>query len=868
MCIQRCWRWNLFKRRIELLAGAVRVARSVRTSTLYIEERLLSGLNTISTVDRYPRLPESQLAMGFAEAPVILRRPQTLRRRNSGLSQVGQGKPLMYGREGFPKWFLQEAPIELAPSDVSLRPLRGLQGLLLEGLGGPDAFNFFGEDKSFLEVASPLLENFAVACAAPGGLEKDLQVDLAESTIAASGGCLRFAELRYASVLQAKQRAVLLYLCTFNFEKHKPVPLLRRHQLYDVQTAYNILQLWELYGLDWPHRSKVGFFLLRQREPKPSEVVYVNGTKHRSAVAFRAEWQSAEEDQKRTGVTKEKTKKEALQRLEDLKQKKRRKDLQEIQEILATVSVPQLLEALETGKLPGDVDLHSVEAWILGNRANFAPDRANDKKLLAKRVAADKLAMKMLLLEAKEANRAQKFTGDDSEAQRLKSSREWEERLMKFYGSVRAERVSAETQCLVRAHRTWHGDQRWLVEETESAKSAEHEVSETSSERAEREEHERQMELAEELNEHIREVREQLEQDGDDGDFDWDDGWGFGVPMQHAMQSKRSGRSQAFSDSWYMSTFTGEDLHEEVESEKQREKEAVYQAQRQKIFQEKEARKQRGEMRQMAATFCNRRCAIESQIRMADQQQVKVEHQDRTKEKVEAKKRLWQQRRDVMELKNQQSLEHRRRQVDELRSELQWLTQTKNEKLHEELQGKKAAVIEKKVTKRLTRATQRLDMDYVNSFDAFGRLPMPTPAMNTTCSAFSEALTGVQMSKRSSHSVDFRKTIACTRGTESTTSGFTAEASVDPNQSWASEADACPRMAATMQTLPEVSTGWAAKLAATDSNWKKKIEDDKLDAKSTARPWPEQRRFPALRLGGDHLSGVNPWRQRLALSAR
>lgn len=239
------------------------------------------------------------------------------------------------------------------------------------------------------------------------------------------------------------------------------------------------------------------------------------------------------------------------------------------------------------------------------------------------------------------------------------------------------------------------------MEETESAKS-EHEVSETSSERAEREEHERQMELAEELNKHIQEVREQLERDGD---FDSDDGWGFDIPMQHAVQSKRSGRSQAFSDSWFMSSFTGSEdlqiLQEEVESEKQREKEAVYQAQRQKIFQEKEARKQRGEMRQMAATFCNRRCAIESQIRMADQQQVKVEHQDRTKEKVEAKKRLWQQRRDVMELKNQQSLEHRRRQVDELRSELQWLTQTQNEKLHEELQGKKAAIMEKKVSHEL-----------------------------------------------------------------------------------------------------------------------------------------------------------------------
>jgi len=360
-CIQRCWRWNLFKRRIELLAGAVHVARSVRTSTLYIEERLLSALNTIAMVDRYPSLPESRLAMGFAEAPVILRAPSP-RRRNSGY-QVGQNhsRPLMYGREGFPKWFLQEAPIELASADTNLRTLRGLQGLLLEGLGGPEAFNFFAEDKSFIEVASPLLENFAHACAAPGALEKELHRDLSESTVAASGGCLRFAELRYASVLQAKQRAVVLFLCTFNFETHAAVPLLRRHQLYDVQTSYNILRLWELYGLDWPHRSKVGFFLLRQREPKSSEMVYVNGTKHRSALGFRAEWQSAEEDQKRTGVTKEQMKKETIQRLEDLKQKKRRKDLQEIQDILSSVTVPQLLEALETGKLPGDVDLHSVE---------------------------------------------------------------------------------------------------------------------------------------------------------------------------------------------------------------------------------------------------------------------------------------------------------------------------------------------------------------------------------------------------------------------------------------------------------------------------------------------------------------------------
>jgi hypothetical protein len=42
-----------------------------------------------------------------------------------------------------------------------------------------------------------------------------------------------------------------------------------------------------------------------------------------------------------------------------------------------------------------------------------------------------------------------------------------------------------------------------------------------------------------------------------------------------------------------------------------------------------------------------------------------------------------------------------------------------------------------------------------------------------------------------------------------------------------------------------VSTGWAAKLAATDSNWKKKIEDDKKDAKSAVSAldiWSSEKR--------------------------
>ena len=51
---------------------------------------------------------------------------------------------------------------------------------------------------------------------------EELHSDLSESTVAASGGCLRFAELRYASVLQDRHKvqtssslALILSACFF-----------------------------------------------------------------------------------------------------------------------------------------------------------------------------------------------------------------------------------------------------------------------------------------------------------------------------------------------------------------------------------------------------------------------------------------------------------------------------------------------------------------------------------------------------------------------------------------------------------------------------------------------------------------------------
>jgi len=427
ICIQRSWRWNLLKRRLELLQGALRLTRSIRSSVVYMEERLFLGLNLIAAVERYPRaIPESRLAFGFAEseAPVLLAAPRV----------PGENDRAVQAQAQLPE-FHCESP---------LRPVRGLQGLLLEGIS----------EERTIEVPSPFLETFARTCAA-GGMEKELaEVGIKKEALAASAGALRFVELRFPTVLQARQRALILYFCTFNFETHMAVPLLVRHQLYDADTTYGVLQLWDLYGLDWPRASKAGIFLLRALDVKPSEAVAVNGSKQRKAAEFRADWQSTEEDQRRAGLAQLHAERE-LQRLERLNKKKRNADVEEIMQQLSIVPQQELLDALQSGKLPSGVDSQLVEAWILGNRLNFS-GRAIDKKQLAKHAATEKLAIRRLLAAREEQNtRRLGSRGADST-----QPREWEARLMDFYSRANAARVAEEAQCL--AARRSQGDDRQI----------------------------------------------------------------------------------------------------------------------------------------------------------------------------------------------------------------------------------------------------------------------------------------------------------------------------------------------------------------------------------------------------------------------
>ncbi|CAE7223372.1 unnamed protein product [Symbiodinium sp. CCMP2592] len=380
------------------------------------------------------------------EAPVLLAAPRAPG-ENDRLAGAAGAAVCSRRTLGLPKWFLSEAQLPEFNCESPLRPLRpvrGLQGLLLEGIS----------EERTIEVPSPFLETFARTCAA-GGMEKELaEVGIKKEALAASAGALRFVELRFPTVLQARQRALILYFCTFNFETHMAVPLLVRHQLYDADTTYGILQLWDLYGLDWPRASKAGIFLLRALDVKPSEAVAVNGSKQRKAAEFRADWQSAEEDHRRAGLAQLHAERE-LQRLERLNKKKRNADVEEIMQQLSIVPQQELLDALQSGKLPSGVDSQLVEAWILGNRLNFS-GRAVDKKQLAKHAATEKLAIRRLLA-AREEQTARSL-GSDRGAD--KEPREWEARLMDFYSRANAARVAEEAQCL--AARRWQGDVRQI----------------------------------------------------------------------------------------------------------------------------------------------------------------------------------------------------------------------------------------------------------------------------------------------------------------------------------------------------------------------------------------------------------------------
>ncbi|CAE7717172.1 unnamed protein product [Symbiodinium pilosum] len=747
ICIQRCWRWNLVKRRMELLTGALNLTRAIRSPVLYIEERLFLGLNTISAVDRYPRFRESQLAFGFSvasEAPVLL--------RNQARGKAQQPY-CQEERSGLPQWFLQETQLAVHDAELKLRPVRGLQGLLLEGLGS---------EERTIEVSSPFLETFARTCAA-GGMDKELEeVGVTQAALAASGGTLRYLELRFPTVLQARQRALLLYLCTFNFDKHAAVPVFVRHQLYDADATYGVLRLWDLYGLDWPRASKAGIFLLRARDPKPSEVILANGSKVRGAAELRAEWQSAEEDQRRASLAQVHAERE-LQRLERLNKKKRNADVEEIMQQLSTVPPQELLEALQSGKLPSSVDSQLVEAWILGNRLNFS-GRVVDKKQLAKRAASEKLAMRKLLAAAKEQGATRDFGDRGAEDREL--ARQWEARLMEFYARANDDRVAEEARCLVEARRAnGEGPDRWLVDVEAS------------------ERHRSPLEVDSEYD-HAQSMRgssaphvyEQLEQS--QGLLPEDPGKTAAVeesPSMEGLENVRAGEGPAKNDvcgGWYVS--------------------------------KKASKAARQELRQMAATFSSRRCFLQRVHKVADVRQIKAAREDQNRARLHDYRTAWAARTQILATKHGSMLDHQRRDLDDLRSHLGNLSELQKQQTSEDLQSKREAILEQKVTKRLRAQLHGSPSPWGGMTIGMPSFPEEAFAMRFPCKLAKTFQSGTESTRAS----NLGSTLQDLRLSHADATDAT----------W-TEAKGTQQMASTMQSLPSQAQGELARPMAATDGW-------------------------------------------------
>ncbi|CAK9059374.1 unnamed protein product [Durusdinium trenchii] len=110
LCIQRCWRWSLLKRRLELLQGAKRAAQRVRGTSLFIEERLLIALNLINSVNRYPPLL-FESAHGFAATAedelVLVVNPLKQSAWKRVKDDPKEMKALRRASQGLPKWLGQ-----------------------------------------------------------------------------------------------------------------------------------------------------------------------------------------------------------------------------------------------------------------------------------------------------------------------------------------------------------------------------------------------------------------------------------------------------------------------------------------------------------------------------------------------------------------------------------------------------------------------------------------------------------------------------------------------------------------------------------------------------------------------------------------
>ncbi|CAE8589936.1 unnamed protein product, partial [Polarella glacialis] len=286
LCIQRCWRWSILKRRLELLTGACRAAQAVRGTSFYIEERLLLALNLVNGANRYaPLLRESGLCFGYTvEDDVVLVKRGRSRfgsaaSSDSTAEEDPKAKAARRTEFGLPTWLGAKVCGELRvlsaddPQLVTQGLLYpGLSGLLLQGIAEP-------QEKDIITVSMPSLDHAA-----------RLAGKTMSAALLASSGQLRWAELRFKSVAQARKRCLMLFLCTFSALHREAVPFLTKAVLGDTQVGLSVIRFWHIYGLSWAPSEKTVLSRLRQKVSSASWGLAPMCGRDSWAAIFRQDW--------------------------------------------------------------------------------------------------------------------------------------------------------------------------------------------------------------------------------------------------------------------------------------------------------------------------------------------------------------------------------------------------------------------------------------------------------------------------------------------------------------------------------------------------------------------------------------------------
>jgi len=248
LCVQRAWRWSILRRRLSLLSRALHYVHAVKTTSLYIEERLFIALNFINSMNRYaPVLRERSLGFGYS---VSTKRCVLVRNDLRGIPDPHVVPSVERKRDpGLPMWLTSAVGDmdHIGPDDPSLATVQGLHGLLLEAIGEPS-------ENRTISVAMPSILQAAEIGEIP-----------TTQAVLASSGQFRFIELRFEKLAHAKHRALILFLCTYSTLFRVAVPLLSKAMLHSCKVCESIVRLWDFYGLTWATGDRASVYQLRQR---------------------------------------------------------------------------------------------------------------------------------------------------------------------------------------------------------------------------------------------------------------------------------------------------------------------------------------------------------------------------------------------------------------------------------------------------------------------------------------------------------------------------------------------------------------------------------------------------------------------------